>query len=133
MPRDNTEAVRTVYEQWAKGNFRAGVELYDPEILMVQHPGFPESGSYLGVDGIGRYMRAFLEAWEEVSLSAEELIESGDSVVVAVVHRGTGKGSGVEPHEFRYFHVWSFRGGRVIRLDAIRERADALEAAGIPG
>jgi ketosteroid isomerase-like protein len=133
MSGENIAAVRAVYEEWAKGNFRAGVELYDPEILMVQHRGFPEAGSYLGVDGVRRYMRVFLEAWEEVSLSAEELVEAGDSVVVAVVHRGTGKGSGAEPNEFRYFHVWSFRGGRVIRLDAIREKADALEAAGITG
>jgi len=133
MSEENVETVRSVYEEWAKGNFRAGVELYDPQILMVQHQGFPESGSYLGLDGIRRYMGEFLEAWEEVSLSAEEVIDAGDSVVVAVVHRGTGKGSGAEPNEFRYFHVWSFRGNRVIRLDAIRERADALEAAGIPG
>ena len=33
--------------------------------------------------------------------------------------------------EFRYFHVWSFRGGKVIRLETFRERAEAFEAAGL--
>jgi len=27
--------------------------------------------------------------------------------------------------------VWSFRGRKVIRLDAVRERAEALEAVGL--
>jgi ketosteroid isomerase-like protein len=52
-------------------------------------------------------------------------------VVAAVRQRGVGSGSGAAT-EFRYFHVWSFRGAKVIRLENFRERAEALEAAGLP-
>jgi ketosteroid isomerase-like protein len=35
------------------------------------------------------------------------------------------------PTDLRYYQVWSFRGGKVIRLENFRERAEALEAAGL--
>jgi ketosteroid isomerase-like protein len=35
------------------------------------------------------------------------------------------------PAEFRYFQVWTFRGGSVIRIESIRDRDDALEAVGL--
>jgi ketosteroid isomerase-like protein len=131
MSRERVEAVRAIYREWRTGNFRAGVNLYDPLILLVQGAGFPESGSYLGLERVAEYMRAFLEAWEKLTIEAEDLVDAGDSVVAAVVQRGVGKGSGAAPTEFRYFHVWTFRAGSVIRLDVIRERAAALEAAGV--
>jgi ketosteroid isomerase-like protein len=130
---ENVEAVRRVYEQWAEGNFRAGVELYDPHILLVQGQELPESGAYLGLDGVRDYMAAFLEAWERVTIEADEIFAVGDSVVAKVVQRAIGKESGVEPTEFEYFQVWSFRGGMVIRLDVIRDRHEALKAVGLSG
>ena len=43
---------------------------------------------------------------------------------------GRGKGSGV-PVEYRFFGVWTFRDGKVIRYKGFNERAEALEAAGL--
>jgi ketosteroid isomerase-like protein len=130
MSQANVEAVRAVYEDWGKGNFRSGVDLYDPLALLVQGPGFPEAGAYLGLEGFAEYMQTFLEAWERVTIEAEDLVDSGDSVVAAVMQRAIGKGSEA-PVEFRYFQVWSFRGGKVIRLETFRDRATAFEAAGL--
>jgi ketosteroid isomerase-like protein len=131
MPAENVEAVKAVYEEWGRGNFRAGVDLYDPQVLLVLDPQFPESGTYLGADGIARYMRTFLEAWEKLTVEAEEFLEAGESVIVTVVQGGMGRSSGATPADLRYFQVWTFRAGRVIRLDVLRDRSDALEAAGI--
>ena len=77
-------------------------------------------------------MRHFLEPWTRVKISAEEIIDAGDSVLVAVRQHGAGQASGLET-EFRYFHVWSFRGARVIRWEAIRDRRDAMAAVGLAG
>jgi ketosteroid isomerase-like protein len=131
MSDENVELVRRIYEQWAEGDFRAAVELYDPLILLVQGEGFPEQGTYLGLDGVGDYMATFLEAWERVTIEALEVFAAGDSVVAKVVQRAIGRESGIVPTEFEYFQVWSFRGGRVIRLDVIRDRDEALRAVGI--
>jgi len=93
-------------------------------------PEFPDAGTYLGLERLGEYTRGFLEPWTRLTIEAEEITDAGDSVVAAVVQRGVGDGSGA-PTEFRYFHVWSFRGGKVIRLECVRQRAEALEAVGL--
>ena len=53
-------------------------------------------------------------------------------VVVGVVQRGAGSGSGAET-VLRYFHVWTFRGDKVVRWEDFRERAEALAAVGLEG
>jgi ketosteroid isomerase-like protein len=129
MSRENVEFVREVYAEWERGNFRAGVDRYDPDAVLVQHPGFPEAGTYEGLEGFADYMHTFLDAWEEVTIEAVELTEVGDSVVAVVVQRGIGKGSGAAT-DFSYFQVWTFRDGKVVRLEVIRDREAAYEAAG---
>jgi ketosteroid isomerase-like protein len=128
MSRDKVEAVRAVYERWSRGDFRASFEVLDPGATLVLRPEFPDAGSYRGLDQIREYTRGFLEPWTRITIEAEEMIDAGDSVVVAVRQRGIGKGSGVAT-DFRYFQVWSFRGPKVVRLESIRERAEALQAA----
>jgi ketosteroid isomerase-like protein len=131
MSQERVDAVRSVYERWSEGDFRAAVDLLDPLVLFVMGPEFPDAGTYLGPEGVAEYTRGFLEPWEQITIDAEEIADAGDSVVVGVCQRGTGSGSGAAT-EFRYFHVWSFRGRRVIRFETFRKRAQALEAAGLP-
>ncbi len=130
MSQEKVEIVRRIFDEWGRGNFRAGTELFDPHTLLVLREGFPDAGAYHGPEQIDRYMRGFLEAWDKLVIEGEEFIAAGDSVVVGVHQQGTGKDSGI-PVELRYFQVWSFRGDTVLRLESIFERADALQAAGL--
>ena len=129
MSEENGEAIRAVYERWSEGDFR-DVGLFDPLVLFVMRPGFPDAGAYLGRESLAGYMRGFLEPWARLTIEAEDIVEAGDSVAAAVCQRGVGGGSGAAT-EFRYFQVWSFRGGKVIRLENFRERGEAREAAGL--
>jgi ketosteroid isomerase-like protein len=131
MAQTNAEIVRRIYERWALGDFRAGVELYDPHVLLVLRPEFPDAGVYRGLDEIGKYMREeFLVGFEGAAISGEEFLGAGDSVIVRVNQQATGPGSGA-PVAMSYYQVWTFRGRTVIRIESIRERGDALEAAGL--
>jgi ketosteroid isomerase-like protein len=130
MSETNVRAVEGVYERWSQGDFRASIDVLDPLVLLVMRPEFPDAGTYLGLDRLRDYTRGFLEPWTRITIAAEEITEAGDTVVVAVRQSGIGGGSGA-PAELRYFHVWSFRGGKAIRLETFRERAEALEAAGL--
>jgi ketosteroid isomerase-like protein len=116
--------------RWAKGDFDGAVEFFDREVAFVIRPEFPDAGTYVGAEEIAAYTRGFLDPWVQVTIEAEETIIAGDSVLVAVRQRGAGDSSGVAT-EMRYFTLWSFRGGRVVRFENLRERADALEAAGL--
>jgi ketosteroid isomerase-like protein len=128
----HAELVRAIYADWARGNFAAGTEHYDPEVLLVLRPEFPDPGTYLGLDAIAGYMRDFLTDFEGVTIAGEEFVAAGDSVIVRVHQRATGPESRV-PVAMRYYQVWTFRGGSVVRIESIRERADALAACGLAG
>jgi ketosteroid isomerase-like protein len=131
MSEERIEAVRRIYEGWGRGDFSVSVPLFDEHVVFVLGPDFPDAGAYLGREALADYTRALLEAWTRFTLEAEEMIDAGDSIVVAVVQRGVGDSSGT-PTEFRYFQVWTFRGAKAVRLEGFREREEALAAAGLP-
>jgi ketosteroid isomerase-like protein len=131
MSQENVETLRRIYERWAEGDFSAGFELYDPYVVLVLRPEFPESGPHYGRDGIRIYMREdFLRDFAGATIAGQEFLDAGDSVVVQVDQRATGPRSGAPVH-MRYYQVWTFRGGSVIRIESIMERRDALRAAGL--
>jgi ketosteroid isomerase-like protein len=131
MSQDNMTAVRAVYDEWAKGNFRAGGDLWDSRVVFVPIADLPDAGDYFGLEGITTFMRAFLQPWTNFTITADELIEAGDSVVVVARQRGIGRDSGLLAQLEQQFQVWTFRGRTVIRFEAFRERAEALEAVGL--
>jgi ketosteroid isomerase-like protein len=130
MTSTNTQTIREIYEHWAQGDFRAGPEHFDPSVVFVMRPEFPDAGTYLGPDQVAEYMRGFLAAWNHATIEATEIIEAGDSVVAAVTQRALGTASGIET-ELRYFHAWSFRGQTIIRLESIMAREEALAVVGL--
>lgn len=130
MAQENLEAVRRVYGRWARGDFTASMDLLDAQAVLVIGPDFPDAGTYEGHEGIREYMRGFLEPWTRVTIEAEELTDARDAVLAAVHQSGVGESSGVET-EFRYFQVWTFRDGKVVRLEGFRDRAQARVAAGV--
>src|SRR4051794_12187360 len=130
MSQENVEIVRAVYERWSEGDFRAHVGLLDPHVVLVLGPDFPDAGMHSGVEAVAAYTRGLLEPWTHFTMEAEEIIGAGDSVLAAVRQRGVGSTSGV-PTVLSYFTRWTFRGRKVIHIQSFRERAEALDAAGL--
>jgi ketosteroid isomerase-like protein len=130
MSEENVEALRRVYDEWARGNMRAGLELLDPHIVYINRPGLFETGTCYGLEEMQRWMRDFLKQWDGYEAHATEFIPAGDSVVVAFRQVAAGAGSGVAG-EMETFAVWTFRGDKAIRLEKMSDRREALEAAGL--
>ncbi len=137
MSREHIDAVRGVYEGFARGDFSASLGLYDPDVVFIHHLESAEktvwgsdlAGTYHGLSGLGEYMRNLLEVWSEVTIDAEELVEVGDTVVATIGMQAVGRTAGLSG-KIRFFHVWTFRGAKVIRLDVMPEREQALAAVG---
>ena len=129
MSAADTELVTGIYERWAEGDFET-LDVFDPHVVFIMPPDFPDAGIYFGVEGVREYMYEFLRSWDRATIEAEEVIPGEGGVVVAVNQRASGSGSGAVT-DFRYFHVWSLRAGKVIRLETIRKRADALGLIGV--
>ncbi len=130
MSQENVEIARRIYEGWAKGDFGAGLGDLDPNVTLVIRPDFPEFGVFVGAQGIETLMRRFLEHWEELTIEAKDLRAVGDTVIARIVQHGKGKASGIEG-DMRYFQLFTFRGGKIVRMESVMYEAEALEAAGL--
>jgi ketosteroid isomerase-like protein len=130
MSQENVETLVRIYEGWDRGDFTVGVAAYEQNAILVIESGIPDGGVFIGPEGIRAYMTRFLEAWESLTMSAESFREAGDTVLVKVKQTGIGQDSRV-PVKLSYFHLWTFRGRMVIRLESILSEAEALEAAGL--
>jgi hypothetical protein len=75
-------------------------------------------------------MRGFLAQWQDWRIEAREFREAGDTFMVRVRRIGVGKGSEA-PVEDQAFHLWTFRGHKVIRVEIFARESEALEAAGL--
>src|SRR5918912_1009390 len=62
----------------------------------------------------------------------ERVLDAGDRVVVLVRVVAEGGVSGI-PTERETAHVWTARHGRLSSIQIYRDRAEALEAAGLEG
>jgi ketosteroid isomerase-like protein len=129
MSKENVEIVRGFYEQFARGDFRAFAVLPD-DFVFVTSPELPDAGTYRGEAAIS-FMKAWVEAFDDLTIEATEVVDAGDKVVVALFQRGRPRGSNTVV-EGRWWQVATLRGGEIARSETFPERAQALEAAGLP-
>jgi ketosteroid isomerase-like protein len=131
MPQDNLELVRRFYEFWPDRDFGVIEPFVDPEAVIDVSRNVFNPGTHRGIDGLRRFLEQIDEVWEDFQITPEELIDGGDTVVVAHRISGKGRGSGVHAEVLR-FGVITFRDGKVLRFTGgLEDRAEALEVAGI--
>ena len=130
MSQENLEVVRSIYREWEAGNARVDTSVYDPFFVLVSQPTDPDRGPHYGLEMANEYYRRFLSSWGAWRIEADEYRQAGDSVVVKTRRFGTGRSSGAALDD-EAFHVWTLRGGKVIRLDVFGEESEALEAVGL--
>jgi ketosteroid isomerase-like protein len=128
MSQQNVELVQGALEGYMASDepswelLHEEVEVHDHDIL--------DAGEYRGHGGFGRWLEDWEAAWSDSTLEPEEFLDAGDHVVVFVLQKTTGKGSGVEleRHDAMVFEV---QGSLVVRLDYYNNRDDALKQVGL--
>ena len=129
MSRENLEALRAVYEELAKGNMQAGSELFAPD---VSYEPIADGPAFLSRDQAEKFMREFLEQWDDFRIEAKAFEEFGDTILVTEHQSGTGRTSRIDIDMTNYA-AWTFRDGEVIRARWRMDRDDALDGAGQDG
>ena len=128
MSQENVEIVRKAiaYEYDGVGGRAEAEAIFDPEVVL--NPMDEKASS--GFDAMRADMERWASAFDELTVTIEEIIDAGGRVVVVAHHQGRGKASGVEV-DTRFYEVYSLREGKVSRVDEYTERGEALEAAGL--
>lgn len=136
MSEENVDLVRRAVEAFNDGGFEAvdGKFWSDDIVWDASHAKIPGLGTYRGRDEVRKF---FDEDWfaafdfDEWEISAEELIDRGDRVVVMARQHGRGTASGVDV-ELEFGQVATIRDGMIVQVDTYLDRDKALQAAGSP-
>ena len=134
MSEENVEVARRLVATLGKSQVEdltddALGHFFDPDVEWVPEPqGVLAGNSYVGFEGIRRFAADFVSAWDEISVEAQDLREAGDRVVAILQMRG-------RMHDVDIDELWSglytFRNGRILRVQGFVSRDGALEAAGL--
>jgi ketosteroid isomerase-like protein len=117
--------LRAVYDEWGRGNFRAGGDRLAADFEFSTGPDFPDPARGVGPgEPVRDYWRGFLSSWAHLRIEALEMTAVGDRVLIVVRQTGTGRASGVET-TLDYFHVWRFGDAGARRLDVLLGAAEA--------
>ena len=129
MSKENVEAVRRQHEHFSRtGEVLA--EIYDPDAEWIAAREDPDAATHRGLEAIRRYFAQWTEMFEDIDFRTEELIDAGDKVFAWFRFSGKGVTSGA-PVEMEQAQIWTFRDGKVVRVEEYFDRAEALEAAGL--
>jgi ketosteroid isomerase-like protein len=131
MSQENVEVKNVVVRRWIwafENDTDAFRDTLHPEIEWF--PVEENHTPYHGVEGAMRYRKRWFDTWDEYRTDLEEVIEEGDSVVAVVHITARGKASGVEV-DIRFYPHFKVRDDKVVHIFDHRDRATALEAAGL--
>jgi len=132
MTSANLELVRSIFEQWERGDW-SSADWADSEIELVFAGGL-DPGCFKGHAAMGDAWREFLRGFNDLRAVPEHFRELGDgSVLVLLRNTGRGKTSGVDLGEIskQSANLFEFSGGKVSRLVAYWERDLALQELGL--
>ena len=114
----NADIVKGIYAAFLRGDVAAVLGAFDSAIEWREAESFlyADRNPYIGPAAIaeGVFQRVVADV-DNFSLAPANFIESGDTVVVEGRYRGTMKASG-KSVDAQFAHVWSLRGGKVIRF-----------------
>jgi ketosteroid isomerase-like protein len=130
MSEENVQTVRRVYEG-VNASLEVPRELFDPDYEFDNTELWPDVVEVLGFEAAQKTMREYWETFDAYRVEIEEVIHADDGRVVNVVRDG-GRMRGTDAEvRNRFFHVWTFRDGRIVRLSVHTDRSRALEVAGL--
>jgi ketosteroid isomerase-like protein len=130
MSDENVEIVRRVYEA-APTRREVLRELYALDYRFDLTQAAPDLGVVRGFDAAFDALAAYWEMFESFHDELEEVIHADEEQVVTAV-RDCGRMRGSESEVWnRFFHVFTFRDGKIARVSAQLDRNRALEAAGL--
>ncbi len=127
MSAQNVAAVRAYYDAFNRGDHETA-EAFLAEDFVADYTRRPiEPGVAHGREQAIAAAERIREAWRELSVEPEELIEHGDKVIAVVANRARGAASGAEIAS-RTAQVWTLHSGKAVRFEYFGSREAALAA-----
>ena len=127
---ENSDALKRGYEAFNQGDMDTVAELYEDDVRWEgpNTEGLPMSGVNEGKEAVLQALGAIGEQFESFSVTPDEWIEQGDTVVVlSHTEARTKSGNGFETPNVE---IWRMSGGKAQRVQSLTDTAVAKEALG---
>jgi ketosteroid isomerase-like protein len=129
MSQENVEIVRTYVEVWNAGDMEGVREMYDPDAVMEVVPDWPEPGPFVGRDAVMQQLNQAQGAFDNDFLETLGQVQAaGDRVIARTGWHGSGRGP---QSDMEWTTVFTFRDGRILKVQFVWDHAEALEAVGL--
>lgn len=130
MTGSNAAIAQSMYDAFARGDVASVLGILDSRIEWREAENFiyAEGNPYVGHDAVlkGIFMRLGTE-WEHFSAAPQEMVASGDKVVVLGRYGGTYRATGVRV-DAAFVHVMTFKEGKVVRFQQHTDTAQFRDA-----
>ena len=128
MSEENFEIVRAAIDASNRDDWDAALRYAAPNFEWDNSRAMSSERGVYRLDQVRQFWADTREPWESVRIEIDELIESGDHVVVPHTTHARGR-DGIEVTA-RSFWLFTIRNGKIERVCLYQDRAEALEAAG---
>ena len=127
------EVTRAFVERYNNRDVAGLLELVTTDFqFKSMFAGLESGGVFRGHEGLSEYFRALDGAYEDFRLDVEGVLDGGAVTVIPAVAHWCGNGSGAGSTTPVFPVMW-FRGDKVMRLETIATRDEALAVAGLDG
>ena len=131
MSQENLEIVKRALDAFSSGDADAFADLTTLDVEWKTGLGAIEGGEiFHGRAGVEKYFERLSSAWDGFRFIPDEFRDRDDVVLVLGRLEGRGRGGGV-PVDSPVGAVWDLREGKIWRLRAYLDRAEASEVAGL--
>lgn len=120
------EVVQSAYDAFRRKDAAAIFALFAPDAVIRQTELVPWGGTFRGTQPIGHFFAKLLENIDS-RVEFDRFVEAGESVVAVGRSRGTVRSNGRE-FDVDAIHVWTVRGGRVVRFEVYIDTPSMLRA-----
>jgi ketosteroid isomerase-like protein len=131
MSQERVDSLLRAYDALNSGDIDAVSAALSPDFEFIPPPMLPEGDTYRGPEGLRRLWETWAATFDNFRVEIEETIDAGDQVIVMAAVAGVGGGLEMRTPSFAW--VWSFEGDAAVRMEAMPNRATALEAVGLSG
>jgi steroid delta-isomerase-like uncharacterized protein len=131
MSRDNVEIVRLCYEAWGRGDPEVFFGVLAEDVVWdMSRSSFPDARVYQGVDEVRDWFRGLEDAFGDVLYEVEKVRDLDARVVVLIHVKGRGPTSQIAV-DYSFVPVFTFRDGKIARMDHYDDWTQAVEVVGL--
>ncbi len=130
MSQENVEIVREVIGAFNRRDVGAFAALCTQHVEIVPVRASVEATIYQGPGAVDRFFTESDQAWDRLSVEANEIRDFGDTALALGTLSARGRSSGVEV-EMQLGWVFEFDGGLIAAARTFPSYKEALEAVGL--